>query len=574
MKKSNSHGVLLAAATAALLSLGWVNQAAAQYPAAGQDGHANDANNRVGSNGYNGNRGTGSAVSQENIVNRNVTGLAGFTGPIHERDPRAFTGPTGGGVANAFIRRSNGIASSSGPQSNYGQSQPYYSDNRFTPPPSGSIPIGFNGGYIGTTNNDPSSLSNGLNTTSLGATGLQARTENRDTLLLNAMLNPTGYSGLNSTVNEDAVLRAASFYGQRTLPAPGENANGLTPQFTSQIGIDDPSILRMRQELRDAIEPPGLNPAPKTNTPTPTQLQPNGQPAPVGLNQPLNGPLGQPLDAPANSPLAARLTSSQINNDPLSSTGIIPSNVRERPTLIPANMQSTLLDTLQQRLEKTTDVGKAMADARANSQQQPTPAAQIGRTPQTIVPGPVEEGPVKVSHLATGVKAKGLHDLLAGGEELITDGKYDLAIAKFNQAQRVAPNNPLPVLGRANAELAGGYYARAEQDLRLVFRTNRELLMAQFDLKSLFPKDREEYVRKDLNDLAAADPKAVRPWFLLAYLDYNTNKPASADIDLNEAEKRASPGDPSIRLLKQHWTLPSNPHPNRAAPRATTPAGQ
>jgi len=38
-----------------------------------------------------------------------------------------------------------------------------------------------------------------------------------------------------------------------------------------------------------------------------------------------------------------------------------------------------------------------------------------------------------------------LHDLLAGAEAEMHDGKFDAAIQKFTQAERVAPNNPLTV---------------------------------------------------------------------------------------------------------------------------------
>ncbi|HZK81311.1 MAG TPA: hypothetical protein VFC46_09600 [Humisphaera sp.] len=541
----------------------------AQYPASNQNGHAQDASNRVGSNGDNGKGNSGGAVTQNNIIYRNVTGLGGFSGPIHERDAGAFSGPTAGGVNDAFVRRSNGVAGFAGASSTYGRPQPYYSDARFVAPPTGALPVGFNGGYIGTALDSESSLSTGLNM-SAAAGGLQSRTENRDNLLLNAMLNPTGYGGLNSAGNDNAALQAA-FISGHTLLAQGEN-NAVTLQYASQMGIDGSSILRMRQELRDAVEPAGLNLAQKANGLTQSSLQPNGQAAPpVGLNQPINRAVGQPLESPSNLPVTGGLTPSQIANDPMSSTGIFPANMGQRPSLIPANMQSTLLDTLRQRMERSTDVGKAMVEARSDTPQHLTPAAQSGRPAQPNPLSPSDEAPLKVSHLATGVKAKGLHDLLTDGEELITAGKYDSAIAKFNYAQLVAPNNPLTVLGRANAELGGGYYARAERDLRLVFRTNRELLLAQFDLKSLFPREREDYLRKDLKGLAASDPKAVRPWFLLAYLDYNTDKPKSAEIDLNEAEKRVGRGDASIRLLKQNWTLPSNPHPTHAAPQSTVP---
>jgi tetratricopeptide (TPR) repeat protein len=563
MKKSQSHGVLLGAAAAAVFSFGIARHAAAQYQAAGQDGHALDANNRVGSGGFNGPRqGGGNGVTSDNIVNKQVTGLSGFTGPIHERDARAFSGPIPQGV-DSIVRQSSGPGGAAGYSNGYGKAQPYYGSSRFVAPPGGSLPLGSTGSYIGTTVTTPSSLANGLDTQSQLATGLQARSQSAGTLLLNAMMNPSAYGNINSAVNSDATLQAAQLYGQHTTMAPGDN-NVLGTEFNSQFGgINNPEILRMRDELLQAAGPGNLNSPQNLNgaKPAPTE---NGQPiTPSGLNQPLNQPQNVPFDTPVNSPLNATLNSSQIANDPLASTGIVPA----KPSLVPANQQSSLLDTLQQRLARSTDVGKAMADAQANAPQKSTNGVPTPRLPQTNPPG-VPEGPVKVQDLATGVKAKGLHDLISGGESLTTDGKYDMAIEKFNDAIRVAPNNPLPFLGRANAELAGGYYAKADQDLRLVFRSNRELLLAQFDLKALFPKDREEYVRKDLKDLAAADVKSVRPWFLLAYLDYNTNRPASADEALDEAAKRAGSSDPSIRLLKQHWTLPSNRH---AVPTVTKP---
>ena len=37
-----------------------------------------------------------------------------------------------------------------------------------------------------------------------------------------------------------------------------------------------------------------------------------------------------------------------------------------------------------------------------------------------------------------GIKAKGLHDLMAGAEDLVRSGKFDLAIADYNKRVRVA----------------------------------------------------------------------------------------------------------------------------------------
>lgn len=568
MTITRQHGVL-AAAVAATISLLAINRPAEAQFSTGQNGHANDANNQVGSGGYNGAR-PGSAVTPNDIVNGNVTGLRSFSGYVGERDPRAFTGPVAGGVNDVFVRQSSGVPTGSGAAMTYGQPQPFYGDSRYVPPPAGSLPVGFNGGYIGTTATSPSSLSNGLNS-SVSATGLQSRTLDRDTLLLNAMVNPSGYTGLSSAANQNEVFEnAAALYGQRTIPTPGVSNldTSQLPVLPESIALQNDEIFRIRQEMRDAAQgtpaalTPGAKGASQINNPNP-----NSGETPTGLNQPINAAVGQSFDAPINSAISSSLSNPVGLNPQLSSTGIIPSNLRNPTALIPADKQSALLETLQKRLEQTSDVGKVMAEARG---ERPAPRVAAKEPAKTNEGAAIPEGPLKVSSLATGIKSKGLRDMLASAEDLMAHGKYDSAVLRFSQAQRVAPNNPLTVLGRAHAELAGGYYARADEDLHLVFRSNPALLLAQFDLGSMLPKDRVDYLENDLKDIAERDPKAERPWFLLAYLAYNTNKPASAEADLGEAEKRAHGNDWLLRLLRQRWSLPSNDHPLQLQPNLPT----
>lgn len=559
MKKARQQGVGILAATAATVLVSAV--ARAQYPV-GQDGHANDANNRVGSGGYNTQR-PGSAVTSNDIVNRNVTGLSEFKGPVGSRDPRSFTGPAAGSAFDVWIRRSEGVPTPNSPNTNVDSNapQPFYGQARFVAPPAGSVPAGFSGGYIGTVANSPSSLSNGLNVATENATGLQARTQSRDNLLLNAMLDPSRYGGLSNQVNQQDLYDNAAFFGQRTL-APGESEFApQAVQLPDQANAEESALFRMRQEVRDTaggVKPAAPN-APQNSVQTPQS--PNGElTQPTSLAQPIDRPLTPGLGSVDNTALNAPLAG-RVANDPLSATGTIPANVRERPSLVPPEMQSSLLQTLQQRLAKTNDVARAMADAHSNVPPPPMVKVKPPPTPGPVV-GPAtpdnSAGPVKVSSLAVGVHAIGLRDLLAGGEDLIKQGKYDQAIAKFTQAQRVAPNNPLAPLGRAHAELAGGYYSRAEADLRQVFRTDPELMLAQFDLASLISKERVDYLRNDLRTLAQSNPNSERPMFLLAYLDYNTGNSEAADKDIDGAEKRAGSADWAVRLLRQHWALPSN----------------
>ena len=74
--------------------------------------------------------------------------------------------------------------------------------------------------------------------------------------------------------------------------------------------------------------------------------------------------------------------------------------------------------------------------------------------------------PVPIDSFATGVKAKGLADMIASGESLVQQQQYDRAIATYDDAIQVVPNNPLILTAGANAELGGGYYAQASADLQ------------------------------------------------------------------------------------------------------------
>ncbi|MDB5305683.1 MAG: repeat protein [Phycisphaerales bacterium] len=618
MTSNRRNGLLLAAVMAALPVLGLGRQAAAQYPA-GQDGHANDANNRAGSGGYNGPGSTGSAVTPDNIVTRNVTGGAGFRGPIRETDPGAFRARMPGAGLDNFIRNSAGAPTGAGGPSDLTVPRPYYGEARGVAPPPGSLPVGFTGGYVGTVPLSPLSFSSSLNTPATGATSLQARTLATDTLLLNSVYNTSGYQGLS-----DAAL-----YGNLPTPLPGlrnAQAGDLTqspfalPELPSNYGgAENPAILRMRAELEQSALPSGLTPGvPEAGAPATGNNQPggpntpsrqpgaqqnqngqnqngaqnqNGQPNQPGAqdggpNQPLNQPLVAPLESPAGAALVNAPTGAAVNAGPLGASPLTQQSYRQQSTnLVPAARQSQVLDELQRRLQRYNAAGSGTTDAEANRQFREMQQRNAGgANPRQTNPGPngaaqpaPEAGPLKVSSLATGVKAKGLHDLLVGAEDLMRQGKFDSAIDQYVQAQRVAPNNPLTYLGRAHAELGAGYYTKAEQDLRQVFHADTELLLAQFDLSAAMGAERLAFLRKDLTGLTQTDPKSETPWFLLAYLDYNAGDAAAAEKDLNEAEKRSNRGDWAIRLLRTHWTLPSKPKAaippgNPAAPQPTPPA--
>ncbi|MDB5355311.1 MAG: repeat protein [Phycisphaerales bacterium] len=611
MTSKRRNGLLLAAVMAAIPVLGLGRQAAAQYPA-GQDGHANDANNRAGSGGYNSPRSPASTVTQDNIVTRDVSGGIGFTGPIRETDPGAFRARLPGRGLDAFIRNSAGVPTGAGGPTDLSVPHPYYGDSRGVAPPPGSLPVGFTGSYVGTIPQTAFTISSSLITPSTGATSLQARTLPTDTLLLNSVFNNSGYQGLSE----------AAMSNNLTTPLPGIPyaqsgniaASPLLPQLPNGYGnVADPAVLQMRAELQQSALPSGLTTGEEAinsvtginqpGTPNTPPRQPgalqnqNGQnqngsqqnqggPNQPGAqnggpNQPIDASLPLPLESPGVAAVANAPRGVPVNAGPLGSSPITQETYRQQmANMVPAARQSTVLNELQNRMARYNPSAAGMSDAEANRRFREAQQKNVGglnprQAPGAAQPAP-ETGPLKVSSLATGVRAKGLHDLLAGAEDLMRQGKFDSAIQKYIEAQRVAPNNPLTYLGRAHAELGAGYYAKAEQDLRQVFRADPELLLAQFDLKAAMGEERLAFLRKDLTSLTQSDPKSETPWFLLAYLDYNTGDTAAAEKELNEAEQRAPRSDWAIPALRRHWTLPSKPKTaipsGNPAPQAAPPA--
>ena len=536
-----------------------------------QDGHAADGSNRVGSGGYNQSGGAGGGVSGDQIIYGNVTRGLGFTGPIHETDSKAFFGPTSGGISDRFVRNSNGAAAPYQPSFSATDAQPFYGLSRGVAPPSGTERVGYTGGYLGTsvTPQTPLALSSELTTgTDVAAAQLGKNAliggQGRD---LQDALGQTYLNGpLEAQVGAN-VFTGSPLYGIRSSLANGiadENAQGLYGVAASsgtaadRARFQSSDVRRMRNEVRQQT----VDPNQTDSQSDPDANQPQGSLPSSNLNRPLESSQNNGVTSPLNRPL---------NSPNLANGANTPQGVQSRSTLIPARPQNDQFNLLKQRLERyqnpqmtailnsqknQRDLQAARAKAAGNS---PTSRPSTGGllTPApSLTPSPAAPAfePVAVTSLATGVRAKGLHDLLQSAEDLMRQGKFQSAIDKYNTAEQVDPNNSLAALGRANAELGAGYYHQASVDLHQVFESEPALLMGQYNLKDWMDAQRIQFVEKELNDLAAGDAKQEMPVFLLAYLAYNTGDPVAARGYLQEARKRAGDSDPLLSQVEGRWT--------------------
>ena len=626
----------LAAAVAAvpLLAALPTRTARAQFPVQ-SNGHARDANNQVGSGGFNNSTRTGASVTNNNIIYNNVTGNGGFRGGLQETDPLSFRGINPGFGVDRFTAISNPAAVRGTPSANtaFPTVQPFYGTSQAVAP-QGFVSTLNNTGYVpaGTaqaSSYNPGELSNGTTGGSFrtGAgnfNGTNLTGDLNPTYGLNGPYAPFGTQsiliGPNDASNQATLLAVSPGFGIQQLPLDNSANNSFNARMTTQSGLgaqrfqplDPVAIQQIRLELETGQS---QNPS---RTDTPDQASPNQ----------LSRPLAPPLESPANGPLRnTTLDNGQLTAEPLSSSlGAPPAGTR---TLVAPGLQTPLYDELNRRLassgEKsgvrslpangmgtmttpaTPAPGRATPDASGVSgvpavpgsptvpggSRVPSPARTPGsiggagtsapavggtgpsrsaeNTGTAVLSGGTKTEPVHVNSLATGVKLKAMSGLLQSAEDLMKQGKYTTAVEQYKLAQDLAPNNPLIPVGQAIAELGTGSFRTAEQRIRWAFNGDPALLHAQYDLNAFLGDKRLATVTGDLKDLAAKEPTSEMPAFLLAFISYNSGHEADAVNYLQDVEKREGRADPIVKRMRDHWNLPQGARP--ATPTApSTPA--
>jgi hypothetical protein len=548
-------------------------------------GNALDANNRVGSGGLNSGPNSFTQNRFNNaIVTGNVTAGREFRGSIPYGPSRAFRGNLAGGNVDRFV------AGSAGPvQGNYlsnaQEVRPFFGRSEGVAPPPGFTPIGSTGSY---TVVPPETRS--------GADLRIGQVYDQPTTLLpqpGQLLLP---GPVDTSTNYSTIISASPLFGVRPLNTGSAADVQFMQRYTTAFGRDG----RSRESDRRRVERLQRELSEPSNEATS-----DGANAPGGLRNWVSN------EALPNE------TRSAISNDALGTDASTGQQNANRVLLAPAVKQSAQYKAMQDRLDQfnasRSDDTRTVADstreyneqvklrnqaeAEARQAQELPTARPPGSTGQPVLPGttppgqptdpaqPGTEAPTgpagtllgptrrptvnertTVTSLATGVQAKGLADLLTEAEALMREQKFVSALDKYDLAERAAPNNPLVLLGRANAELGASYYARAETHLREAFLGAPALMMARYDLRQFLGDDRLAFLVKDLKEIANNERNAPRPLILLSYIAYNDGNDRMAAGYLDLAEKRLGRKDPFFDAVRQHWELPAydpnNPNNN------------
>jgi tetratricopeptide (TPR) repeat protein len=532
--------MITAAAVAVLASAGFVS---AQYQV--DRSGATDANNRIGSGGRNIRSEQPKPWQLSNdIVYGNVTGGKAFRGNLSSTDPRAFRGSTATGVSDSFISQSSSVSTGGTASYNARQTQQFYGDSRGVAPPENFMQIPGSGSYI-----PPKPTE--WRTTDPRISTLSSPVEVSFRPELFSMPGPIDAAFAPDAIVVPSIVQAQSLNPEQLSDYTrlnSTNANQLAPEQLNQLRQElgnTAGAAGERSEQGDSTDAAGL-----------TGGALNDQVKPVQSSDAMKS---SAIESSTTSDLGVqhRLVGAEQQSGVYAQLAQSAANRPQRPGDANAQAARDFNDALRARNEAADKTGET---------DQPTPKPGADQTPPGTGDKPaVDENvpnvgaggkPPKFESLADKNKT-GLNEILERAEKQMREGRFNSALDTYDQAEQVAPNNPLIRLGRAHAELGGGYYRRAELSLRQTLSADKTLLAGQYDLRSFIGADRLKVVEQDLRDLVQKNTNDTGAAVLLSYVYYNTANERRAAALLDLAEKRSEGKDPFVKMLKSNWTLPA-----------------
>lgn len=605
--------LLLAAAIVPLAA----SISSAQYRV--DNGSARDANNRLGSGGYNDGRNDGmsndkrlNGLAGNYLITGNVGGGRSFRGPVGYTDASAFRGQLGSADFDPFVRDSVGI---SGLRGAYGVTPgntptPFFGGRTVTAPP------GFvrsnaldNGSYVQRTT--PPVLANDGRVDYGGASRGQVTQS-----LIDANRRYGNGSAAPTTDGQFGTDPTGGYVGSNS-PMQLSEFTTLAKQRRDLFGADQNTAMDNRIQT-DTIKTPS-NPFDTTRQPTvatdpnatpvndvrsisamPIDARPtpdaNAQPGDTGEGLSSRTGKGSVLDNNAQyKMLRDRLEQargiSQKPTDPNQAIGG-PINAqavgggvgvatgqgrittptagtdtdKKDDTATPAANSNDKTDAAQPAKPGDAPVkpGDQSAAPRATGLPADTTTHDLPPKDTTGLPRPdgalgapnkAAPTPVQIQSLAVGVKDAKLVKVLTQAEEQMRAGKFGSAIDTYEHAEEIAADDPLVFMGRSIAELGGGYFRNSEVHLRQAFDADQSLLYAKFDLRAMLGDDRLNQLATKLGDVANQNPNDPGPMMLLAFIYYNGGMEDRAARALDMAQVRANGKDKEVEQLRKTWSL-------------------
>ena len=140
-------------------------------------------------------------------------------------------------------------------------------------------------------------------------------------------------------------------------------------------------------------------------------------------------------------------------------------------------------------------------------------------------------------------------------EAAFADGRYFKAEAKFEDALRINPNNPILELAKANAQIGAGLFLSAALTLERTLNNRPEVIDARFKRSMLPNRTRLDFAVEAIRERLKKDLDREGFGLTLGYIGHQIDEPEIIEEGLSFV-KGTPRGDAFVELLSAIW-LPS-----------------
>lgn len=145
-----------------------------------------------------------------------------------------------------------------------------------------------------------------------------------------------------------------------------------------------------------------------------------------------------------------------------------------------------------------------------------------------------------------------LNGLMARGEQELAAGHFLAAENVYRQVLRETGDNPLAKAGLIHSQLGAGMIRSAAFNLRSLFSEHPELIALRYDAALLPNNDRLTWLQRELQGMVNDENYSAEPGLVMAYLGYQLEAEPLVTYGIALAEARA-PRDPLMPILRQIW---------------------
>ena len=142
--------------------------------------------------------------------------------------------------------------------------------------------------------------------------------------------------------------------------------------------------------------------------------------------------------------------------------------------------------------------------------------------------------------------------LMKTGEKDLKDGRYLTAENVYRQVLRSKPDDALAKAGLVHSQMGAGMIRSAAFNLRSLFAKHPELVALRYDAKLMPDADRLRWLQGRLQKMIGENNRGADPGLVLAYLGYQLEAKPLIEYGLDVAETEA-PRDPLMPLLRSIW---------------------